>query len=62
MGTVLEHCGEIIGTERLLFVSVLPHLEAAMALGRVLTTRLSNQHKEMVLRNNFHRILDEPDS
>jgi len=57
--TILEHCVAKLGAERLLFGSDLPYLEAAMAVGRVLTARLSDQQKEMILRTNFLRILGD---
>ncbi len=57
--TILEHCVAQIGAERVLFGSDMPYLEAAMAVGRVLTARLSDEHKEMILRSNFLRLLAE---
>ncbi len=57
--TILEHCVARIGAERLLFGSDIPYLEAAMAVGRVLTARLSDEQKEMILRTNFVRILGD---
>lgn len=57
--TILEVAAERVGAERILFGSDMPFLEAAMALGRVLTARISDSAKEMILRDNFKALLEE---
>ncbi len=57
--TILEHCVNELGAERVLFGSDMPYLEAAMALGRVLTARISDENKFAILRHNFIRLLHE---
>ena len=57
--TILEHCVNRLGDERVLFGSDMPYLEAAMVLGRVLTAKLSDQSKAAILRHNFLRVLGE---
>ena len=37
----------------------LPYLEAAMALGRILSARISDAEKEQILGKNFLRLLEE---
>lgn len=56
--TVLERCAAAIGAERILFGSDMPFLEAAMPLGRVLAADLPDAAKELILRGNFHRLLE----
>ncbi|MGH9405592.1 MAG: amidohydrolase family protein [Terriglobia bacterium] len=58
--TVLEHCVEAIGAERVLFGSDMPYLEAAVSVGRVLTARIADAAKEMILRQNFLRLITAP--
>jgi uncharacterized protein len=55
--TIIEHCVQRIGAERVLFGSDLPFLDAAVSLGRVLTARIADCDKELILRTNFLRIL-----
>ena len=55
---ILEHCVARLGAERILFGSDMPFLEAAMTIGRVLTSRISNAAKEQILRNNFLRMVN----
>jgi hypothetical protein len=55
---ILEHCVERVGAERILFGSDLPFLEAAMTIGRVLTSRISDDAKEKILRTNFLRMVN----
>lgn len=55
--TVLEYCAAAVGADRILFGSDMPYLEAAMALGRVLTARLKDDEKAAILRHNFQRLL-----
>jgi predicted TIM-barrel fold metal-dependent hydrolase len=55
--TIIEHCLDQLGEERILFGSDMPYLEAAMVLGRVLTARVSDGNKEAILRHNFLRLL-----
>jgi uncharacterized protein len=55
--TILEHCVRQIGSERILFGSDLPFLEAAISVGRVLTARISDSEKEAILRTNFVRLI-----
>ena len=57
--TILEHCVNRIGDERVLFGSDMPYLEASMLLGRVLTARISDASKAAILRHNFLRLLGE---
>lgn len=57
--TVIERLVSRVGAHRVLFGSDLPYLEAAMALGRVLTARISDKEKELILRSNFARLLGE---
>lgn len=54
---ILEHCVEQLGAERILFGSDLPFLEAAMTLGRVLASDISDSAKEQILRTNFLRLV-----
>ncbi|MGH9398129.1 MAG: amidohydrolase family protein [Terriglobia bacterium] len=56
---ILEVAVERLGGERILFGSDMPYLEAAMALGRVLTARIPDQTKELILRTNFMRLIGE---
>jgi hypothetical protein len=37
----------------------MPYLEAAMALGRILSARISDAEKEQILGKNFLRLLEE---
>jgi uncharacterized protein len=55
--TIIEHCVTKIGAQRILFGSDMPFLEAAMSLGRVLTARISDTEKELILRGNFLRLI-----
>lgn len=55
---ILEHCVEQVGAERILFGSDLPFLEAAMTLGRVLASQISDKAKEQILRTNFLRLVN----
>lgn len=57
--TVLEHCVEAVGAERILFGSDMPYLEAAVSLGRVLTAKISDDAKCSILRHNFLRLLTQ---
>jgi uncharacterized protein len=54
---ILERCVERVGAERILFGSDLPYLEASMTLAHVLTARISDEAKELILRENFLRLL-----
>ena len=54
---ILEHCVEQVGADRILFGSDLPFLEAAMTLGRVLASDISDIAKEQILRTNFLRLV-----
>jgi uncharacterized protein len=55
---VLERAVERLGAERILFGSDLPYLEASMTLARVLTSRISGEAKEQILRTNFLRLIE----
>jgi len=55
---ILEHCVEQLGAERILFGSDMPFLEAAMTLGRVLASQISDTAKEQILRTNFLRLVN----
>jgi len=55
--TIIEHCVNKIGAERILFGSDMPFLEAALSLGRVLTSQISSLEKELILRSNFLRLI-----
>lgn len=57
--TVIERLVSRVGAERVLFGSDMPYLEAAVALGRVMTARISDHDKELILRRNFLCMLDE---
>ncbi|HEX5483268.1 MAG TPA: amidohydrolase family protein [Terriglobia bacterium] len=57
--TVIELAVSRLGAERILFGSDMPYLEASVSLGRVLTSRISDQDKELILRENFRALLDE---
>jgi len=57
--TILEKMVAQVGAERILFGSDLPFLDAAITLGRVMTARISDAHKEAILRTNFLRLLGE---
>ena len=56
---ILERCAAEVGSERILFGSDLPFLEAAMAIGRVAFARLPDNQKEAILGLNFRRLLEE---
>jgi len=56
---ILEHCVQRLGAERILFGSDLPFLEAAMTIGRVLTSNISDTAKEQILRTNFLRMVNK---
>jgi len=60
--TVIEAAVSRLGAERVLFGSDMPYLEAAVSLGRVLTARITDQDKELILRTNFMRLLEEDPS
>lgn len=51
--TIIEKCVKVIGSERILFGSDLPFLEAAAPVARVLTARISDHDKTRILRGNF---------
>lgn len=57
--TILERMVARVGADRILFGSDLPYLEAAMALGRVLSAKISDGNKEKILRTNFRRLIAE---
>jgi hypothetical protein len=57
--TIIERAVACLGAGRVLFGSDLPYLEAAMALGRVLSARISDAEKEQILSKNFLRLLEE---
>lgn len=57
--TILEHAVARVGSERILFGSDMPYLEPAVALGRVLTARISDASKENMLCTNFRGLLEE---
>ncbi|MGH9452300.1 MAG: amidohydrolase family protein [Terriglobia bacterium] len=56
---ILETAVARVGAARILFGSDMPYLEAAMLLGRVLTARISDQDKGLILRTNFLQLLRE---
>lgn len=56
---ILERCVERVGAERILFGSDLPYLEASMTLAHVLTSRITDQAKEKILRRNFLQLITE---
>jgi predicted TIM-barrel fold metal-dependent hydrolase len=55
--TVLELCVAEVGAHRVLFGSDMPYLEGAISLGRVLTSRITDDAKQAILRENFLRLL-----
>lgn len=57
--TIIERTVALLGAGRVLFGSDLPYLEAAVSLGRILAARISDAEKEMILRTNFLRLLEE---
>jgi len=57
--TIVEQAVNCLGACRVLFGSDLPYLEAAVSLGRILAARISDADKEMILRKNFLRLLEE---
>jgi len=57
--TIIERAVTCLGAGRVLFGSDLPYLEAAVALGRILSARISDAEKELILRKNFLRLLEE---
>jgi hypothetical protein len=57
--TIIERAVARLGAYRVLFGSDMPFLEAAMVLGRVLSARISDEDREMILRVNFARLLEE---
>ncbi|MGH9469841.1 MAG: amidohydrolase family protein [Terriglobia bacterium] len=57
--TILEVAVARVGSERILFGSDMPYLEAAGAMGRVLTARIPDAAKERILRANFLALLEE---
>jgi hypothetical protein len=56
--TIIERAVARLGAYRVLFGSDMPFLEAAMVLGRVLSARISDEDREMILRVNFARLLE----
>lgn len=56
---ILERCAGSIGSDRILFGSDLPYLEASMTVARVLTSRIPDAAKEQILRTNFLRLLGD---
>jgi predicted TIM-barrel fold metal-dependent hydrolase len=57
--TIIERAVACLGAGRVLFGSDLPYLEAAVALGRILSARISDADKGLILRKNFLRLLEE---
>ncbi len=57
--TIIERLVARVGAHRVLFGSDMPYLEAAMALGRVLTARITEADTRLILRSNFQRLLGE---
>jgi uncharacterized protein len=56
---ILERAVERLGAERILFGSDLPYLEASMTLAHVLTARIPEAARRLILRDNFLRLLGE---
>ncbi|MDE3181441.1 MAG: amidohydrolase family protein [Acidobacteriota bacterium] len=57
--TIIEEMVRRVGSSRILFGSDMPYLEAAVSLGRVLTAKIADADKQMILRDNFRRLLRE---
>ena len=57
--TILERMVARVGADRVLFGSDMPYLEAAIALGRVLSARITDEHREKILRKNFKKLIEE---
>ena len=57
--TMLERMVARVGADRILFGSDLPYLEAAMAIGRVLSAKISDQDREKIFRKNFMTLIEE---
>jgi hypothetical protein len=57
--TILERMIARVGADRVLFGSDMPYLEAAMALGRVLSAKITDDDKEKILRKNFKKLIEE---
>jgi uncharacterized protein len=56
---ILEHCVDRLGAGRILMGSDLPFLEASMTIGRVLTSNISDDDKEQILRTNLQGMLSD---
>jgi hypothetical protein len=57
--TIIERAVARLGAHRVLFGSDMPFLEAAMVLGRLLSARISDEDREMILRRNFMELTEE---
>jgi uncharacterized protein len=57
--TVVARCVERVGAERVLYGSDMPYLEAASTLADVLCAEIPDMSKELILRHNFVRLLEE---
>ena len=56
--TIIERAVKRVGSNRILFGSDMPFLEAAVSLGRVLSARIRDEEKERILRFNFLELLE----
>jgi len=57
--TIIERAVARLGEQRVLFGSDMPYLEAALALGCVLSARITDEARESILRKNFLRLIEE---
>jgi len=55
---MVERCVAEVGSEKILFGSDLPFLEAAMGIGRVALARLPDSQKEAILGLNFRQLVE----
>lgn len=56
---VIARSVERVGTERVLYGSDMPFLEASATLADVICSAVSDESKELILRHNFLRLLEE---
>lgn len=57
---ILEYCVAQVSSQKVLFGSDLPFLEAAMGIGRVAFARLPDSQKEAILGPNFQQLVERP--
>lgn len=57
--TVIARCVERVGATRVLYGSDMPFLEGSSTLADVICAAISDEAKELILRNNFLRLIRE---